>query len=84
MDLVYTGLITTALAIYAQTVVSTKVKPTDIAIILAGEPIFASLCAALLLHETLSNSDIFAGLLVVISCIGSEVDLSKKKPHNIG
>lgn len=84
VDLVYTGLITTALAIYAQTVVSTKVKSTDIAIILAGEPIFASLCAAFLLHETVSNSDIFGGLLVVISCIGSEVDLSKKKPQNIG
>jgi drug/metabolite transporter (DMT)-like permease len=77
-DLLYTGLITTALAIYAQTVVSTKVKPTDIAIILAGEPIFATLCAAFLLHETVTSSDLFGGLLVVISCIGAEVDLSKK------
>lgn len=78
VDLLYTGLVTTALAIYAQTVVSTKVKPTDIAIILAGEPIFATLCAAFLLHETVSSSDLFGGLLVVISCIGAEVDLSKK------
>lgn len=75
VDLVYTGLITTALAIYAQTIVSTKVKSSDIAIILAGEPIFATAYAALILGEQVSAQDLLGGLLVIISCLGAEVDL---------
>ena len=77
IDLLYTGLITTALAIYAQTLVSTKVKSTDIAIILAGEPIFATVYAALILGESVSVQDMFGGLLVIISCLAAEVDLPK-------
>lgn len=76
IDLLYTGLITTALAIYAQTIVSTKVKSTDIAIILAGEPIFATAYAALILGEHVSAQDMLGGLLVIVSCLGAEVDLS--------
>ena len=64
---------TTALAIYAQTIVSTKVKSSDIAIILAGEPIFATAYAALILGEQVSAQDLLGGLLVIISCLGAEV-----------
>jgi drug/metabolite transporter (DMT)-like permease len=76
-NLLYTGLVTTAAAIYAQTIVSTKVKSTDIAIILAAEPVFATACAAWLLHETVSSLDVIGGGLIILSCLAAEIDLTK-------
>lgn len=72
--LAYTGFITTGFSVFLQTKAAKKVASTDFTIILAGEPIFAALFAALFLHENIGNQDIFGGLLVTIACIANEFD----------
>lgn len=76
--LLYLGLFTTAGMWYLQTFVTPNVKAQDFSLILAVEPIFATLISVFFLGESVSNSEIFGGLLVVIACIAADVDLAKQ------
>jgi drug/metabolite transporter (DMT)-like permease len=71
--LLYTGLITTAGAILAESYAFKYVPATDAAVILATEPLWASLCAAYLIGEQLSSTDMAGGALVLAACVVNEI-----------
>eukprot|EP00466_Bigelowiella_natans_P008292 jgi/Bigna1/140444/aug1.56_g15152 len=56
----YTGVITTAIAIVAQTYAFKKVPSTDASVIIVSEPLWAALSAALILGEQLGVKDLLA------------------------
>ena len=71
------GLFCTAFAFLTQTVAQKHLDSAKVAIILATEPVFASIVAYFLLGEKLSVYGMFGGLLIIISLIVSELDLGK-------
>lgn len=73
--ILYLSLFTTSGMWYLQTFVTPKVKATDFALILASEPIFATLIAIIWLGERVGAQEIVGGLLVVIACIAADVSL---------
>jgi len=71
--LLYTGLVTTAGAILVESYAFKYVPATDAAVILATEPLWASLCSAYLIGETLSSTDMVGGALVISACVVNEL-----------
>ncbi len=78
-DLIYTGVISTALGIFLQTLGSSKVKATDVSIIFAAEPVFATAFAVFYLGSVCSPQDIFGGGLVLVACVANEYDFAGRK-----
>lgn len=82
--ILYLGLFTTAGMWYLQTFTTPNVKATDFALILASEPIFATLIAIAWLGEKVGPQEIVGGLLVVIACIAADVTLvPPSKPKDV-
>ena len=65
----YTGLITTALALWVESIAFKRVPATDASIILATEPLFAASAAAAFLGETFGYSDYIGATLIVGACV---------------
>ena len=65
----YTGLITTALALWVESIAFKQVPATDASIILTTEPLFAALAGALLLGETFGMSDYFGAAMIISACV---------------
>ena len=63
--LAYTSLITTAGAIYAQSLAFKRVSAGDASIIITTEPIWAALVAAFLLGEFMSKGEIVGAAIIV-------------------
>jgi drug/metabolite transporter (DMT)-like permease len=76
--ILYLALFTTAGMWYLQTYVTPKVSASDFSLILATEPIFATIIAIAWLGETVGSQELFGGLLVVIACIAADVSLVPK------
>ena len=66
--IMYTGLITTALALWVESIAFKRVPATDASIILTTEPLFAALAGALTLGETFGASDYFGATLIIGAC----------------
>lgn len=66
--ILYTGLITTALALWVESIAFKRVPATDASIILTTEPLFAALAGALTLGETFGTSDYFGATLIIGAC----------------
>lgn len=64
----YTGLITTALALWVESIAFKRVPATDASIILTMEPLFAALVGALTLGETFGVSDYVGASLIIGAC----------------
>mmetsp|Transcript_8521 Transcript_8521/g.16051 ORF Transcript_8521/g.16051 Transcript_8521/m.16051 type:complete len:471 (-) Transcript_8521:68-1480(-) len=64
----YTGLITTALALWVESIAFKRVPATDASIILTTEPLFAALAGAFTLGETFGLSDYVGAALIVGAC----------------
>lgn len=67
--ILYTGLITTALALWFESIAFKRVPATDASIILSTEPLFAAGTAALFLGETFGMSDYVGAALIVGACV---------------
>ena len=78
LGILYTGLVTTALALWVESIAFAKVPATDASLILTTEPIFAAGCAAVTLGETFQTSDYVGASLIVGACALSIV-LDKPK-----
>mmetsp|Transcript_8037 Transcript_8037/g.14083 ORF Transcript_8037/g.14083 Transcript_8037/m.14083 type:complete len:480 (-) Transcript_8037:96-1535(-) len=65
----YTGLVTTSLALYVESVAFQRVPATDASIILTTEPLFAAAVSALLVGETFGPSDAIGAFFIVGACI---------------
>jgi len=66
--ILYTGLVTTALALWVESIAFAKVPATDASLILTTEPIFAAGCGAIALGETFGASDYVGAGLIVGAC----------------
>jgi len=66
--ILYTGLITTALALWVESIAFAKVPATDASLILTTEPLFAAGCGAVALGETFGTSDYIGASLIVGAC----------------
>lgn len=67
--ILYTGLVTTALALWVESIAFAKVPATDASIILTTEPLFAALFGAISLGETFGMSDYAGASLIVGACV---------------
>jgi len=64
----YTGLITSALALWVESIAFKRVPATDASIILTTEPLFAALAGAITLGETFGTSDYVGASLIIGAC----------------
>lgn len=75
----WTGLITTALNRFIETTALGKMKSAEASVILATEPLFAALFAALWLSEDFGADDYIGGSLIVAACLATAL---KRKDFN--
>jgi len=61
----YTGVISTALTIWLQALVFAKLPAVDASIMITTEPLWAALCAVLLLGDTLTAANYVGGALIL-------------------
>lgn len=66
--ILYTGLITTALALWVESIAFKRVPATDASIILTTEPLFAAAIGAWTLGETFGMSDYVGAAMIVGAC----------------
>jgi drug/metabolite transporter (DMT)-like permease len=66
--ILYTGLVTTALALWVESIAFAKVPATDASLILTTEPLFAAGCGMMALGETFGTSDYVGASLIVGAC----------------
>lgn len=71
---VWTGLVSTALVRVAETYGLSRVAQADAAVIIATEPLWASVFGLLLLNEGLGLTDAIGGALVICACLVSSTD----------
>lgn len=64
----YTGLITTALALWVESIAFKRVPATDASIILTTEPLFAAAAGAYTLGETFGMSDYVGASMIIGAC----------------
>jgi len=64
-SVLYTGLISTALTIWLQALVFAKLPAIDASLIITTEPLWAALCAVLLLGDTLTSANYVGGALIL-------------------
>lgn len=67
----WTGLITTALNRFVETTSLGKVSSAEASVILATEPLWAALFAALWLSEDFGANDYIGGSLIVLACLAN-------------
>jgi drug/metabolite transporter (DMT)-like permease len=67
--ILYTGLVTTALALWVESIAFAKVPATDASLILTTEPLFAAGCGALALGETFGVSDYVGAGMIIGACV---------------
>lgn len=66
--ILYTGIVTTALALWVESIAFAKVPATDASLILTTEPLFAAGFGAVALGETFGVSDYVGASLIVAAC----------------
>jgi len=65
----YTGIITTSLALWVESIAFQRVPATDASIILTTEPLFAAAISAVVVGETFGASDAVGAAFIVGACI---------------
>jgi len=78
--ILYTGLVTTAAALWVESIAFAKVSATDASIILTTEPLFAAFIGAITLGETFGASDYLGATLIVGAC-ASAVLMGSNEEH---
>ena len=65
----WTGLISTSLNFFVELTALGRVSPSEACVILASEPLWAALFAALFYHTGLTVADSIGGILIVAACL---------------
>jgi len=76
----WTGLITTALNRFVETTALGRVSSAEASVILATEPLWAALFAALILSENFGLNDYVGGALIVLACLANALKPSDFEP----
>lgn len=82
--ILYTGLITTAAALWVESIAFSRVPATDASIILTMEPLIAASIGAIALGETFGNSDYFGATLIVGACAAAALMAGSDEEHRSG
>lgn len=65
----YTGIVTTSLALWVESIAFQRVAATDASIILTTEPLFAAATSAVLVGETFGMSDAVGAAFIIGACV---------------
>lgn len=69
LAVLWTGILSTSLNFYIEITALGRVPSSEASVILATEPLWASLFAAILFHEQFGTSDYIGGLLMILACL---------------
>ncbi|KAL3788054.1 hypothetical protein ACHAW5_000518 [Stephanodiscus triporus] len=69
LAVLWTGVVSTSLNFYIEITALGRVPSSEASVILATEPLWASLFAAVLFHEQFGTSDYVGGLLMISACL---------------
>lgn len=67
--ILWTGIVTTVFAIYLEGLALQKASATDAALTFSSEPVWATMFAAVLLHETLNLNSYVGGAVILLACV---------------
>jgi len=81
--LVWTGLVSTALALYLETLAMMSISATEVTILMTSVSIWGSAFAFVTLHESLSKVGMVGGLLIVAGCVVSALGQSKEESPSV-
>jgi drug/metabolite transporter (DMT)-like permease len=74
--ILWTGMVTTVFAIYLEGIALQKASATDAALTFSSEPVWASIFAVFLLHETLGLNSYIGGAVIMAAClVGALADI---------
>jgi drug/metabolite transporter (DMT)-like permease len=83
--IVWTGIVTTVVAIYIEGLALQKATATDASLAFSTEPVWASLFGFLLLHETIGSESYIGGSIILMACvIGAVSDLVAESKDKAG
>jgi drug/metabolite transporter (DMT)-like permease len=71
--ILYTGLVTTSLTVWLQTVALARVSSSEVVVILSTEPFFASVMASRLIGEPMRGMAAVGGALIFLACVVNEL-----------
>ena len=74
--LCWTGLITTALTVYMETLALKTLSAAETTMLFSTEPLFGGVCAATVLGEQFGVGGLIGGALVLAGCLASNIDMS--------
>ena len=74
--LCWTGLITTALTVYMETLAMKTLSAAETTMLFSTEPLFGGVCAATVLGEQFGVGGLIGGALVLAGCLASNIDMS--------
>lgn len=73
LAVLWTGIVSTSMNYVVEIAALGRVPPAEASVLLASEPIWAALFAAILLHETLGINDYIGGAFIVAACFVNAV-----------
>jgi len=76
--LLYTGLITTGLAVVLENFSLQKVSASELTVLLSTEPFFAAAFSAFFLNESLTSQGIAGGMLIIAACLSNQMQGAAK------
>jgi drug/metabolite transporter (DMT)-like permease len=83
--IVWTGIVTTVVAIYIEGLALQKATATDASLAFSTEPVWASLFGFFLLHETIGSESYIGGSIILMACvIGAVSDLLAENNDKAG
>ena len=69
LAILYTGLVTTSIALWVESIAFQRVPATDASVILTTEPLFAALVSAVLVGEQFGLSDAVGAVFIIGACV---------------
>ena len=69
LAILYTGLVTTSIALWVESIAFQRVPATDASVILTTEPLFAAAVSAILVGEQFGLSDAVGAVFIVGACV---------------
>lgn len=74
LTLLYTGIITSALAIVLESIILSYISAEETSIILSTEPLWALITSTILLHETIKPIGILGSIIILLACYLTQVN----------
>jgi drug/metabolite transporter (DMT)-like permease len=73
ITLLYTGIITSALAVVLESIILSRVSAEETSVILTTEPLWALISSTILLHESVKPIGILGSIMIILACYLTQV-----------